>query len=197
MYDQLYKIIILGDSGVGKSCLLLKFSENKFDQFSIATIGIEFKVKHIKIDDKKIKLHIWDTSGQEKFNALTRSYYRDSDGIIIVYDVTNQDSFKNINKWVNEIYSYVKDPTIILIGNKTDLVSERKISLDTAKQFATEMNAKLFEISTKDSNILAIEEIFLILADEINLKKEKVKVELNNIKIHMSEKSKNINCCSK
>ena len=121
-YSYLFKYIIIGDPTVGKSCLLLQFLEGKFKLDSETTIGVEFGSKIIDLDDKKIKLQIWDTAGQEVFKSITRSYYRGSIAAILVYDITNRQSFNNLNKWMEETKTYSNEKlTILLIGNKSDL----------------------------------------------------------------------------
>ncbi|WBY58514.1 ras-related protein Rab-1B [Plasmodium yoelii yoelii] len=105
-YDSLFKILLIGDSGVGKSCLLLRFADDTYTDSYISTIGVDFKIKTIEIDDKIIKLQIWDTAGQERFRTITSSYYRGAQGIIIVYDVTDRDSFNNVKNWIIEIEKY-------------------------------------------------------------------------------------------
>ncbi|KAF5395755.1 Multiple EGF -domains 8 [Paragonimus heterotremus] len=102
-YDYLFKLLLIGDSGVGKTCLLFRFSEDDFNSTFIATIGIDFKIRTIDIEGKKIKLQIWDTAGQERFRTITTAYYRGAMGIMLVYDVTNVKSFKNINLWMRNI----------------------------------------------------------------------------------------------
>jgi Ras-related protein Rab-2A len=121
-YSYLFKYIVIGDTSVGKSCLLLQFLEKKFKFDHDTTIGVEFGSKIINVKDKHIKLQIWDTAGQEAFKSITRSYYRGSIGVILVYDITNRDSFNNISKWLDETKSYANDKiTVMLVANKTDL----------------------------------------------------------------------------
>ena len=121
-YSYLFKYIVIGDTSVGKSCLLLQFLEKKFKFDHDTTIGVEFGSKIITVKDKHIKLQIWDTAGQETFKSITRSYYRGSIGVILVYDITNRDSFNNISKWLDETKSYANDKiTVMLVANKTDL----------------------------------------------------------------------------
>ena len=121
-YSYLFKYIVIGDTSVGKSCILLQFLEKKFKFDHDTTIGVEFGSKIIPVKDKQIKLQIWDTAGQETFKSITRSYYRGSIGVVLVYDITNRDSFNNVARWLDETKSYANDKvTIMLVGNKTDL----------------------------------------------------------------------------
>ena len=121
------KILIIGESGVGKSSLLLRFTDDQFDAEISATIGVDFKVKVITIDGNKVKLAIWDTAGQERFRTLTPSYYRGGQGAILVYDVTNRESFQKIEDWLNELETYTTNHDMIkmLVGNKCDMEAER------------------------------------------------------------------------
>lgn len=103
LYDHLLKILIIGDTGVGKSCLMLRFTDDLFNEKQLATIGVDFKVKYVSIGAKKLKLALWDTAGQERFRTLTASYYRNAQGIIVTYDVSNADTFRNIKQWLQEV----------------------------------------------------------------------------------------------
>ena len=105
-YDYLFKLLLIGDSGVGKSCLLLRFADDTYTESYISTIGVDFKIRTIELDGKTIKLQIWDTAGQERFRTITSSYYRGAHGIIVVFDVTDQESFNNVKQWLHEIDRY-------------------------------------------------------------------------------------------
>ena len=122
------KILIIGESGVGKSSILLRFTDDAFDPEISATIGVDFKVKVITVDGNKVKLAIWDTAGQERFRTLTPSYYRGGQGAILVYDVTNRESFQKIEDWLNELETYTTNHDMIkmLVGNKCDKEDERQ-----------------------------------------------------------------------
>jgi len=149
-YDVLLKLVIVGESGVGKSCLLLRFSENAFRSSEIATIGVDFKIKTIEMDDKIIKLQIWDTAGQERFATITSAYYRGSHGILIAYDVTRRESFDRVQKWVNQVNVWAPDQTqILLIANKTDLPN-RTVSVEEGQELAERLGCQIVETSAKD-----------------------------------------------
>lgn len=172
-YNYYLKFIIVGDANVGKSCLLLRFIDNKYRDNHDITIGVEFGMKIIKLDDKRIKLQIWDTAGQEAFRSIIRCYYRNSAGVILVYDITNRQSFNNVKFWLNEIKNYTSDNTsIILVGNKCDLdtsftdnISLREVSENEGKELANEYNLLFIESSAKNS--YNIDNIFTILSNNI------------------------------
>ena len=154
---------MIGDSGVGKSSLTMRYTDNIFTDQYITTIGIDFKVKTITIDDKKIKLQIWDTAGQERFRTITSSYYRGAHGIIVVYDVTDRKSFNSIPQWLNEIELNATPNIIkIMIGNKADAVETKEISTDQAIEFAQKNDMKFFETSAKEAT--NVEETFIEMA---------------------------------
>ena len=152
-YDYLLKILILGESNVGKTCLLSRFIDDTFTLNHISTFGIEFKTKIINLNDKIIKYQIWDTSGLERFRRVTESYYKNVNGIIIVYDITDQKSFKSINKWIiKQINNNAKNDIVkVLVGNKTDK-EDRVISKEEGENLAKDLGMKFFETSAKQNN---------------------------------------------
>ncbi|KAH3764685.1 GTP-binding protein ypt1 [Pelomyxa schiedti] len=157
---------MIGDSGVGKSSLLLRFADRCFDENWMTTIGVDFKIRTIEVEGKRVKLQVWDTAGQERFKTITRSYYRGAQGIIIVYDTTDPLSFNNIRQWLVEIERYASDTVHkLLIGNKSDLSSKRAVEYTTAKGFADSHQIPFIETSAKSS--LNVEQAFMNLAKEI------------------------------
>lgn len=186
------KLIIIGDSGVGKSCYLLKYTEDKFVPTFITTIGIDFRVKTIYIDGVACKLQIWDTAGQERFNVLTKAYYRNAHGVIIMFDVNDPISFGNVERWMN---NFVNDPIPkILISNKIDLPN--KITHEEALEVSTKLDCKLFELSVKESKHEDIEEpikylVSLIYPTLIN----KIETEDKIIKPVETKNNENQNSC--
>lgn len=152
-YDYLYKVLLVGDSGVGKSSIMLQYTEISFIETFISTIGVDFKMKVIVVAGKKIKLQIWDTAGQERFRTITTAYYRGAHGILIVYDVTNRVSFENISRWQKEIITNTppeKNPVQFLIANKSDCApSLRKVSVEDGTRFADNTGIRCVEVSAK------------------------------------------------
>ena len=142
-YEFIFKVLLLGNSNVGKSSLFLRFVDDIWNDTFVPTIGVDFKIKTFDIDEKKIKMQIWDTAGQERFKNIIASYYRGAHGILLLYDVTDKDSFKNLNNWLIEIEKNAnKNVLKILIGNKTDLEDKRVISYNQGKEFADNYGLK-------------------------------------------------------
>lgn len=165
-YDYLFKVLLIGDSSVGKSCLLLRFADDSYADSYISTIGVDFKIRTLELDEKAVKLQIWDTAGQERFRTITSSYYRGAHGIIIVYDVTEMESFNNVKQWLSEIDRYANDSVCkLLVGNKCDLVDEKVVDTEKAKAFADELGIPFIETSAKDS--INVEEAFVTMSAEI------------------------------
>ena len=155
MYDHLLKFIIIGDSAVGKSNLLARFSDNRFINSHEATIGVEFGTKVISLNNLKYKLQIWDTAGLETFKSITRSYYRGAYGCLLVYDTTCRDSFESITYWLNDIKAHCNTEIVVaLVGNKVDRVKDCEVTTAEGEEFAKANNLLFFETSAKtDHNI--------------------------------------------
>jgi Ras-related protein Rab-1A len=165
-YDYLFKLVLIGDSGVGKSCLLLRFADDAFTESYISTIGVDFRFRTVKIDQKTVKLQIWDTAGQERFRTITSAYYRGADGIIMVYDVTSQDSFDHVNDWLKEVNRYASEGTCkLLVGNKSDRSTDKVVTAEQAKEFADDLGIAFLETSAKSAQ--NVEEAFLTMAGEL------------------------------
>lgn len=165
-YDFLIKLLLIGDSGVGKSCCLLRFSEDSFTPSFITTIGIDFKIRTIELDGKRVKLQIWDTAGQERFRTITTAYYRGAMGILLVYDVTDERSFNNIRTWFANVEQHATEGVNkILIGNKCDWEEKRAVSTEQGQALADELGIPFLEVSAK-SNI-NIDKAFYSLAADI------------------------------
>jgi len=171
-YDHLFKLVLIGDSGAGKSCLLLRFADDQFTDSYITTIGVDFRFKTIPVDKKTIKLQIWDTAGQERFRTITSAYYRGADGIILVYDITDRESFSHVNDWLDEVNRYVTEGTCkILVGNKCDATAERQVSTEEGQKKAEELGVAFIEASAKDST--NVEAAFTMMSSELISKREK------------------------
>jgi len=165
-YDFLIKLLLIGDSGVGKSCLLLRFSDDTFTTSFITTIGIDFKIRTIELDGKRIKLQIWDTAGQERFRTITTAYYRGAMGILLTYDVTDETSFSNIRQWMKNIEEHAAEGVNkVLLGNKCDLVEKKVVDTSRGQALADEYNIKYLETSAK--NNINVEEAFFTIARDI------------------------------
>ena len=165
-YDLLYKIIIVGDTCVGKSNILSRYIKNVFREDSKSTVGVELGDKLLKVKGTNTKLQIWDTAGQERYRSITSSYYKGSHGCFIVYDITNEQSFENVEKWFEQVQKEgSKDVSIILVGNKCDLENERKVPKEKGEEKSKLLNIPFFETSAL-SNI-KIEDIFTVIAENI------------------------------
>lgn len=165
-YSYLFKYIIIGDTGVGKSCLLLQFTDKRFQPVHDLTIGVEFGARMINIEDQVIKLQIWDTAGQESFRSITRSYYRGAAGALLVYDITRRETFSHLTSWLKDAREHSnKDLTIMLIGNKLDLATRRAVSYEEGAQFARDNGLIFMETSAKDNE--NVEEAFVDTAKRI------------------------------
>lgn len=150
-YDHLVKILLVGDSGVGKSSLLMRFIEDAFEEVS-PTVGVDFKLKMMNVDGKRLKLTVWDTAGQERFRTLTSSYYRGAHGVIFVYDIANAESFANVEEvWRKEVemYSTISNGVKMIVGNKVDKESSREIAKEDGVRFAKEHGCLFLECSAK------------------------------------------------
>ncbi|GAM27741.1 hypothetical protein SAMD00019534_109170 [Acytostelium subglobosum LB1] len=165
-YHYLFKLLLIGDSGVGKSCLLLRFADDTYSESFISTIGVDFKIRTIELAGKIVKLQIWDTAGQERFRTITSSYYRGAHGIIVVYDVTDRVTFDNVKQWLSEIDRFAcESVNKLLVGNKSDLVAKKVVDYNTAKAFADELNIPFLETSAKQST--NVDQAFTTMATEI------------------------------
>lgn len=197
-YDFLIKLLLIGDSGVGKSCLLLRFSDDSFTPSFITTIGIDFKIKTIDLEGKKIKLQIWDTAGQERFRTITTAYYRGAMGILLVYDTTDLQSFQNIRNWIRNIEQHAADNVDkILVGNKCDIIEEKVVATEDGKKLADEKGIPFFETSAK-TNINVVE-AFTCIAK--NIKKRLMDANPNpaasrGVQVDLPANGGKRNCCN-
>ena len=149
--ELLYKILLLGDSSVGKTCFLMRYSDNTFQEIHMSTIGLDYKLKNVQLDDGNIvKIQIWDTAGQDRFRSITKNYYKGAHGIILIYDITSRKTYENIKNWVTQIKEEVSDKVnIILVGNKIDDEQNRKVSTEEGEKMAKEIGFDFYETSAK------------------------------------------------
>jgi len=192
-YDLLFKLLLIGDSGVGKTCILFRFSDDAFNTTFISTIGIDFKIKTVELRGKKIKLQIWDTAGQERFHTITTSYYRGAMGIMLVYDITQPKTFDNIAKWLRNIDEHAnEDVEKMILGNKCDMEDKRMVSKERGESIAREHGIRFLETSAKAN--VNIERSFLDLAEAILDKTPGKTAETNVINPNSGPRSGNRNC---
>jgi len=177
-YDHLFKLLIIGDSGVGKSSLLLRFADNTFSGNYITTIGVDFKIRTVVINGERVKLQIWDTAGQERFRTITSTYYRGTHGVIVVYDVSSGESFANVKRWLHEIEQNCDVVNRILVGNKDDMPDRKVVLTEDAQRFASQMGIQLFETSAKDNK--NVEEMFNAITRQVLTTKKEQKEQASN-----------------
>ena len=191
-YELLYKVIIIGDTNVGKSNILTRYLKDEFSSNTKSTVGVELGIKFLKIKNIKAKIQIWDTAGQERYKAITSSYFKGSNGCFIVYDITNEASFDNVEKWYEQIQSETsKEIPIVLVGNKCDLEDERKVPTEKAKEKAENLKCAFFETSALKG--LNIDKIFEELVNTIYEKTANKNEDDINIEFIKEDKAVNLN----
>lgn len=195
--DYSFKYIIVGDSSVGKSCFMLRYTDDRFKPSHDVTIGLEYGSKLIKLGKSQIKLQIWDTAGQENFRSIARSYYRGAVGLVLMYDITNKDSFLNTYRWLKEIKDVGSPDLIIaLVGNKNDLANRRKVTVNEGQDFANTNDMMFFETSAVTGE--NVEKVFMVTCEKIMKKVESGKFDftLENSGVRVLEKpKKKKKCC--
>ena len=149
--EVLYKILLLGDSSVGKTCFLMRYTDNTFQEIHMSTIGLDYKLKNVQLDDgKMVKIQIWDTAGQDRFRSITKNYFKGAHGIVLLYDITDKGTFESVRNWIKQIKEEVDDNVcIILVGNKIDLEDKRQVSKEQGESMAAEYGLMHFECSAK------------------------------------------------
>lgn len=198
-YDHLFKVLMVGDSGVGKSCILLRFVDQQYNETYISTIGVDFRIKTLEIAGKKVKLQIWDTAGQERFRTITSSYYRGAHGVMVVYDSTSEQSFYNVKQWLHEISRYAGDNVEkLLVGNKCDQTNRKQVNYTTGKQLADEMSMNFMETSAKTGS--NINELFVNFANQLLKNKANTiidkKVKISESTTSLEKKQKPMSLCA-
>ena len=197
------KLLIIGDSSVGKTSMLLNYTDNYFPESHLATIGVEYKVKQITTDKYNIALQIWDTAGQERFRSITKSFFRNTNGIIFVYDITNRKSFQNVKEWIKDSEAHDSVFEKLLVGNKIDLEEKRAVKTDELKEYGIKKNMNTIETSAKDR--INIDEAFKQIVDLIlsNKTEEEILTKFgtkNTNEINLSKNNttlKKQSCCLK
>ena len=199
-YDFIFKVLLLGNSDVGKSSLILRYVDQVWSDTFVPTIGVDFKVKTLELENKQIKMQIWDTAGQERFRNVISSYFRGSHGIFLIYDITNRDSFKNLENWLIEIEKNASQNVLkILIGNKSDLVDDREIKKEEGQAFANRNGMKFIETSAKmNTNVNEAFETLAKLMMEFSNEKKTLNTK-NETKVLSASSGKDIKtkkkCC--
>lgn len=179
-YESLFKLLIIGDTAVGKTCIMLRYVDNTFAKSMLSTIGVDFKTKTISVDHRSVKLQIWDTAGHERFRTITNAFYRGAMGILLVYDITNHKSFSNIAQWMKNISEQCSggdEPVLIMTGNKSDLEANRVVSYEQGQEMATRYGAKFLETSARSGD--NVDEAFRYLAEEILQKEVRTRRDTN------------------
>ena len=190
--EFLYKILLLGDTSVGKTCFLMRYTDNTFQEIHLSTIGLDYKLKNVQLEDGKfVKIQIWDTAGQDRFRSITKNYYKGAHGIILLYDITDRRSFDNVKTWIEQIREEVGDKvSIILVGNKIDEVDGRKVKTEEGEKIANEIGLSFFECSAKTG-----ENIDMIFNEMVKKTVEaNTKLEGKGNKL-TSKKNKKRGCC--
>ena len=191
--DSVYKVLLLGDSTVGKTCFLMRYTDNTFQEIHMSTIGLDYRLKTMTLNSgKQVKVQIWDTAGQDRFRAITKNYYKGAHGIILIYDVTNQLTFENVTNWINQIKEEASDKvTIFLVGNKIDDEKNRKVNTEEGEKLAQDFKLKFYETSAKiGTNVEATFKSLVQIIDEVSAQN-------NNLKGGKLTKNdgKKKNCC--
>jgi len=195
--ENIYKVLLLGDTTVGKTCFLLKYTDKTFQEIHMSTIGLDYRLKSMTLKSgKKIKLQIWDTAGQDRFRAITKNYYKSANGIILIYDVTSLVTYENVKTWISQIREEAPSNVVIFIaGNKIDMEEERKVNTEDGKRLADEYGFPFYETSAKED--ININETFEDLVESID--KVYSNLEANNgggqIKNKIYNGRKKIKCC--
>jgi len=198
-FDHLLKLLVLGESNVGKSSLVLRYVESSFSDMYISTIGVDFKFKQFKTSDgKTVKIQIWDTAGQERFRTITQSYYRRANGVLVIFDLTDKKTFERIHEWMEEVKSYTTPKvSVVLVGNKCDK-EDRVIDINEAKELAKSLGIEYVETSAKTGR--GVDEAFMTLVNKIlEPKINKTRSETNVSTVSLANESKSSkeskNCC--
>ena len=189
--DCVYKVLLLGDSTVGKTCVLLKYTDKIFQETHMMTIGLDYRLKVMQLQSgKEVKLQIWDTAGQDRFRSITKNYYKGSHGIILIYDVTSLKTFENVKSWVSQIHEEISDKVVIyLVANKIDMDDSRKVTKEEGKKLAEELDVPFVETSAKTGE--NIDYIFSDISERI----DKVFGNIQRVAHNKTYKAPGKKCC--
>ena len=192
--EVLYKILLLGDWSVGKTCFLMRYTEKTFTEMHLSTVGIDYKLKNVTLENgETIKIQIWDTAGQERYKTITKSYIKGANGIILIYDITNKNSFEGIKNWIRQVKEIVSSRVCVaLVGNKIDMKDNREISKEDGKKLSEEMKYPFYEASAKDG--ININECFDDLIKRIVKNYENSPINQSN-KLENNKEANKKKCC--
>ena len=195
-YDQKIKIMILGETLVGKTAIITRYTKKIFAENYLTTVGIDFQNKQLNINGKKINVEIWDTAGQERFRNIAKTYFQSSDGFLLVYDITSKDSFNKLNDWYDQIkLNAPENSKCIIAGNKSDLEEKRQVKKEEGEKFASDNNLKFYETSAKDDKNINI--VFELLSNEIVNDEKTIKRNKRSSQVLKKKNAKveKKNCC--
>ncbi|XP_016843543.1 ras-related protein Rab-43 [Nasonia vitripennis] len=196
-FDYLFKIVLIGDCGTGKTCIVQKFRSGNFIQRHGNTIGVDFSMKTVLVDGKRVKLQIWDTAGQERFRTITQSYYRSANGVILVYDITKRSSFLSLQRWIDEIRRYTSSHVLlILVGNKCDLEDAREVQKAEAEAVCEYLPEVFRIVETSAKENTNIDSIFFCLASELKRRHENRQVNTEENDTVKLGNGRNLSSCS-
>ncbi|XP_053985202.1 ras-related protein Rab-43 [Hylaeus volcanicus] len=196
-FDYLFKIVLIGDCGTGKTCVVQRFRSGTFIERHGSTIGVDFSMKTVLIDNKKVKLQIWDTAGQERFRTITQSYYRSANGVIVVYDITKRSTFLSLQHWVEEVRRYTSSHVLlVLVGNKCDLESLREVEKGEADVLCQYLPEVLQVVETSAKENTNIDSVFFYLASELKRRHENRQINANEDEIVKLGTGRKLSSCS-
>lgn len=196
-FEQLFKILLLGDSGVGKSSIIQRFTRNEFNAQMVSSVGVDFKSKDLIINNKRVKLQVWDTAGHERFRTITTSYYRGAHAIVTVFDLSDRETYEHVEKWLEEINKFAKENVLkFLVGNKSDLTNKRQVSSEEIRALVSRLAVPYFEVSAKTADNLFefFEEATRVYLSKYDFKKDKEKAGISLDKNKLGKKKKD-GCC--
>lgn len=194
-YKYLFKVVLIGEAGVGKTCLVRRFTQGLFPPGQGATIGVDFMIKTVEVDGEKVKLQIWDTAGQERFRSITQSYYHSANALILVYDVCCQQSFDSLPMWIEEIEKYASTQVVsYVVGNKIDQINQIEIPQSIGQQFASRYEMKFLETSAKEAD--NVDKLFFDIANRLTAQAKQQELEIDKPVSFNADNTTNISNCA-